>query len=83
MDNRFAYDEYKPAAAASRRPGRHPSGAAWGGGGSGPWPVPAAAPHSDSLAPPNCSGTDVCRSTTAQGSHDLREKTELNMGERF
>ena len=65
---------YGPAAAASRRPGRHPSGAGLGGGGSVPWPGSAGAPRSDSVVSQDCSETAACRSTAARGSPGLWKK---------
>ncbi len=44
---------------------------------SGPWPGPAGAPRSDSLAPPYWSGTAACRNTAAQGSHGLRRGRKI------
>lgn len=86
MDNRFVEDEHRPVAAAAQTPGRNPSGAGPGGGAFGPWPGPAGAPRSDSLAPPNCSGTAACKSTAVRGSHGLRgegggEDTVIIQGE--
>ena len=75
-----------PVAAAAGSPGMRPSGGLRGVAGSAPWPVPAAAPHSDSAEPPSCSGTTARRSTAARGSLDLWEEggyshqLEHNMG---
>lgn len=63
---------YRPAAAASRTPGRHPSGEWRGGEAFGLWPGPAGAPHSVSPASLVCSGTAACRSTAVRGSPALK-----------